>query len=100
MLTSAQERRLLYIFWGVDDFTGKKPFRNQRESGDQSLLSTNTSVLDGQKLTRNDLRASAGAMPFLAPRRLVIVRACLSVSSLVITNQPAEEILRVYDQAG
>ncbi len=78
VLTSAQEKRLLYIFWGEDDFSREEALQEIKEGlVDQSLLSTNTSILDGQKLTLNDLRASAGAMPFLAPRRLVIVRGLL-----------------------
>jgi DNA polymerase-3 subunit delta len=71
-------KRLLYIFWGEDDFSREEALQEIKEGlVDQSLLSTNTSILDGQKLTLNDLRASAGAMPFLAPRRLVIVRGLL-----------------------
>ena len=42
-----------------------------------SMLSTNTSLFDGQKLNINELRASAESMPFLSPQRLVIIKGLL-----------------------
>ena len=45
--------------------------------GESSLLSTNTNIFEGQKLTLNELKSVGGAMPFLSPKRLVIVRGLL-----------------------
>jgi DNA polymerase-3 subunit delta len=45
--------------------------------GDASLMSTNTNVLEGRKLTPDDLKAVGQAMPFLAEKRLVIIQGLL-----------------------
>ena len=45
--------------------------------GDQILLATNTTTLDGQQLTLDQLRAVCETVPFLAERRLVIVNGLL-----------------------
>ena len=41
------------------------------------MLATNTSVLEGAKLTVNELKAVAEAMPFLSPKRLVVITGLL-----------------------
>jgi DNA polymerase-3 subunit delta len=46
----------------------------------------NVSALDGQGLTLGDIRRNADAMPFLAPKRLVIVTGFLSY----LDNRPEE----------
>jgi DNA polymerase-3 subunit delta len=69
---------LLYILWGEDEFSREEALTEIKKSlGDISLLSTNTNVLEGQKLNLNDLRAVVEAMPFLSPKRLVIIRGLL-----------------------
>ena len=45
--------------------------------GDQTLLATNTTTLDGQQLTLDQLRTVCETVPFLAERRLVIVNGLL-----------------------
>ena len=42
--------------------------------GDPGMAELNTSRLDGRQASQEDLRTAALAMPFLAPRRLVILR--------------------------
>jgi len=44
---------------------------------DQTLLATNTTTLDGQQLTLDQLRTVCETAPFLAERRLVIVNGLL-----------------------
>jgi hypothetical protein len=46
--------------------------------GEPDLVALNTSQLDGPKLDISELAGAAGAMPFLADRRLVIVRGYLA----------------------
>jgi DNA polymerase-3 subunit delta len=73
-----KEDNLLYIFWGKDEFSIEEAVQGIKNSlGDNSLLSTNMSILDGQKLTPNELKAVGEAMPFLAARRLVVIRGLL-----------------------
>jgi DNA polymerase-3 subunit delta len=69
---------LLYILWGEDEFSRSEALSEIKKGmGDSEMLSTNTSVLDGQKLTLNELRACVETMPFLSPVRLVIIKGLL-----------------------
>jgi DNA polymerase-3 subunit delta len=69
---------LLYVLWGEDEFSRAEALSEIKKGlGDIEMLSTNTSVLDGQKLTLNELRACVETMPFLSPKRLVIIKGLL-----------------------
>ncbi len=69
---------MLYILWGEDEFSMEETLHQIKSSlGDASLLSTNTNVMEGQKLSVNELKAVGGAMPFLSPKRLVIINGLL-----------------------
>ncbi len=69
---------MLYILMGRDEFSLRESLGELEKSiGDQSLLSVNTTILDGQQLTVNQLRAVGETAPFLGERRLVIVRGLL-----------------------
>jgi DNA polymerase-3 subunit delta len=69
---------LLYILWGEDEFSLEESLQEIKNGlCDLSLLSTNTTLLDGQKLTLNELKGAGEAMPFLAEKRLVVVRGLL-----------------------
>jgi len=73
-----REDYLIYILWGEDQFSLEEELRAIKESlGDASMLSTNTSVLEGKKLTRNVLKSVGETIPFLAEKRLVIIRGLL-----------------------
>jgi DNA polymerase-3 subunit delta len=73
-----REAKMIYVFWGKDEFSIEEAVQKIKNSlGEISLLSTNMNLLDGQKLTLNELKAVGEAMPFLADRRLVIVRGLL-----------------------
>jgi len=69
---------LLYILLGRDDFSLRQSLEGiKRGLGDQAILAANTTTLDGQQLTLDQLRAVCETVPFLAERRLVIVRGLL-----------------------
>ena len=70
---------MLYLLLGEDDYSLNQSLEEiKRGIGDQNLLATNTTILDGQQLTRNELAAVAETLPFLAERRLVIVHGLLA----------------------
>ncbi len=69
---------MLYILLGEDDFSLTRSLEElKRGIGDQSLLVANTTILDGQQVTLNQLRAVCETVPFLAEKRLVIVQGLL-----------------------
>jgi DNA polymerase III subunit delta len=69
---------LIYVFWGEDDYSIEETLQTLKKSlGDPSMLLSNTSIFDGQKLNLNELRAVGEAMPFLAEKRLIIVKGLL-----------------------
>ena len=69
---------MLYVLWGEDEFSREETLQGIKNSlGDASFLATNTHVLEGQKLTLNELKAVGEAMPFLAEKRLVIIKGLL-----------------------
>jgi DNA polymerase III subunit delta len=70
--------RLLYILCGENAYTLEEELREiKRGLGHDSLLSSNTTVLEGQKITVNDIKAVGEAMPFLAEKRLVIIKGLI-----------------------
>ena len=73
------EAILLYILYGEDDFSLKEALAEIKEGlGDKELLATNTTLLQGQNLTLQQLIITCDTLPFLAPKRLVIVDGLLS----------------------
>jgi DNA polymerase-3 subunit delta len=69
---------LLYILSGQDDFSLRQSVEGiKRGLGDQTILATNTTTLDGQQMTLDQLRTVCETAPFLAERRLVIVTGLL-----------------------
>lgn len=70
---------MLYILYGEDDFSLREALAEVKEGlGDKELLATNTTVLQGQNLTLQQLTVTCDTLPFLAPKRLVIVEGLLS----------------------
>jgi DNA polymerase III subunit delta len=70
---------LLYILYGEDDFSLREALTEIKEGlGDKELLSTNTTILQGQNLTLQQLIITCDTLPFLAPSRLIIVEGLLS----------------------
>lgn len=65
---------MLYIFHGPDDFSRNEKIAELKTAiGDEMALDLNFTTLSGPGLTVGQIRHHADAMPFLAPRRLVIV---------------------------
>jgi DNA polymerase-3 subunit delta len=69
---------LLYILHGEDDFSLSRALEEIKKGlGDPSMLATNTTLLEGQSVTPDQLRVVVGTIPFLAEKRLVIVQGLL-----------------------
>lgn len=69
---------MLYILAGQDDFSLNQSLEEiKRSIGDRELLAANTTVLDGGEVTPDQLRVVCKTAPFLARKRLVIVRGLL-----------------------
>ena len=70
---------MIYIIHGEDDFS-KKQFLNGlvEELGHEDLRDANTTFLDGSGLTLSHLMEVGSVMPFLAEKRLVVVKSLLS----------------------
>jgi len=69
---------LLYILLGEDDFSLTRSLEEiKRGMGDQALLAANTTALDGQQVTLDQLRPVCETVPFLAEKRLVIIQGLL-----------------------
>ena len=70
---------MLYILYGEDDFSLREALADIKQRlGDKELLATNTTILQGQNLTLQQLTTTCDTLPFLAPNRLVIVEDLLS----------------------
>jgi len=71
-------QNLLYILSGEDDFSISQSLEEiKRSIGDQSILMTNTTILDGQQLTLDQLKTVCETVPFLSEKRLIIVEGLL-----------------------
>ncbi len=69
---------MLYILYGEDDFSLRRALEKiKRDIGDETALSTNTTVLEGPQVTVDQMRMAAETVPFLAKKRLVIVNGLL-----------------------
>jgi len=69
---------LLYILSGQDDFSLNQALEQiKRSVDDQALLAASTATLDGQQVTLDQLRNVCETVPFLAEKRLVIIKGLL-----------------------
>jgi DNA polymerase III subunit delta len=65
---------MLYVFHGDDEFTRSEEVAKLKSKlGDVTVVSLNTTILDGRKLTLAALIQTCDTSPFLSERRLVIV---------------------------
>ena len=65
---------MFYIFHGPDSHSQQTTVDGlKKKLGDPEMLSLNTTKLSGQGLSFNQLTDLCNAMPFLAPKRLIIV---------------------------
>ncbi|MFC1928196.1 DNA polymerase III subunit delta [Chloroflexota bacterium] len=69
---------MLYILSGQDDFSLARSLEEIKgDIGDQAILAVSTTTLDGQQVTLDQLKTVCETMPFLARRRLVIIKELL-----------------------
>jgi len=69
---------LLYILSGQDDFSLHQAVGEiKRGIGDQAMLAVNTTTLEGQQTTLDQLKTICDVSPFLAEKRLVIIKGLL-----------------------
>jgi DNA polymerase-3 subunit delta len=67
------------IYLLIDDLAGRARLSDLLAGlGDPSTASLNTTTFDGGRLDLSELRAACEALPFLASRRLVLVRGLLA----------------------
>ena len=70
---------MLYIFHGEDDFSRNEALTElKQEVAAEELGLANIAILEGQKLSLNELITTCDTIPFLAAKRLVIVEGLLS----------------------
>jgi DNA polymerase-3 subunit delta len=70
---------VFYVFHGEDEFSRAEALAEMKaKMGDPSLVSLNTTLLDGRKVTLAELIHACEAVPFLGERRLVIVEGLLT----------------------
>jgi DNA polymerase-3 subunit delta len=70
---------LLYILAGPDEFSLQEKLDEiENGLGDAELTAVNTALLEGEQLTLNQLRDVCYAAPFLASKRLVMVKGLLA----------------------
>ena len=90
---------MLYMLVGNDDFSLRQSLEEIKAGiGDPALLAANTTMLDGQKLTIDQLSAACEAMPFLAEKRLIIVSGLLERFELKRKPGSQKKITRVTDE--
>jgi DNA polymerase III subunit delta len=69
---------VLYILTGQDDFSLERALQDVRkELGDAATLAMSTSTLEGKSVTPSELASICTSMPFMSPKRLVIVEGLL-----------------------
>lgn len=80
MLLCYNMSTVLYIFYGVDDFSLSRALDNLKKGwGDPSFLESNTTIFDAQQLSLSQLIEACSTVPFLSPVRVVIVNGLLSI---------------------
>ena len=71
---------MFHILYGGDDFSARESLAEIKGAlGDEGMLATNTTVLQGGNTTPGELIAICNTIPFLAPNRLVIVEGLLGL---------------------
>ncbi len=68
----------MYILLGEDEFSLRQSLEEiKRSIGDETILTANTTTFDSQQVTLDQLRTVCETVPFLAERRLVIIKGLL-----------------------
>ncbi|OGN98817.1 MAG: DNA polymerase III subunit delta [Chloroflexi bacterium RBG_13_51_18] len=69
---------MLHILIGENDFSLRQALDEIKKSiGDPAALMSNTAVLEGGKVTPEQLRSACQTVPFLADKRLVVIEGLL-----------------------
>ena len=90
---------MLYILLGEDDFSLTRSLQEiKRGIGDQALLAANTTALDGQQLTLDQLRTVCDTVPFLAEKRLVIIQGLLGCFEPQVKSRRQKKIAPPTEQ--
>lgn len=70
---------MIYILYGENEFSLREGLdKIKDELGDSELIATNTTSLQGQQLTAEQFSTTCNSLPFLSPKRLVVVEGLLS----------------------
>jgi len=84
-----------YVFHGADEFTRAETLTDfKRRLGPPDTVDLNTTVLGGGTLTVAELRHACDAIPFLAEKRLVIVKGLLGR----LTHRKDKEVSRAQKE--
>lgn len=68
-----------YVFHGADEFSRAETLADlKRRLGPPDVVALNTTYLDGEKLSLAELRQACDALPFMADKRLVVVKGLLT----------------------
>ena len=90
---------MLYILSGQDDFSLTHSLEEIKgEMGEQTILAAGTTTLDGQQVTLDQLRTVCETVPFLAGRRLVIIKGLLERFEPRGRSRRQRKTTRVTDQ--
>jgi DNA polymerase-3 subunit delta len=69
---------LVYIFYGIDDFSIHEALDEIKKGlGELSILSANTTRLEGAKLRPDELECAVQSVPFFGEKRLVVIDGLL-----------------------
>ncbi len=69
---------MIYLHLNCDEYlSGQRIAERKRALGDAEMADLNTATLDGNQLRTADLLGEASMMPFLAPKRLLLVNGFL-----------------------
>ncbi len=72
---------MIYLFFEPDEYLlGQSLSKLKQAIGDPEIVDINLTTLDGARISAADLLYHTGMMPFLAERRLVVVRGYLKKS--------------------
>jgi len=72
---------LIYVYYGEDDFSSSEAIKPLIEAvGTEDMRDTNVTTIEGGRFTIDRFGAAAMVVPFLADRRLVIVRGLLATA--------------------
>ncbi|MDP3878767.1 MAG: DNA polymerase III subunit delta [Dehalococcoidales bacterium] len=69
---------MLYILTGQDDYSLTRALEEIKKGlGDPELLASTTTILDGQQVVPDEVKNVCATVPFLAEKRLVIIKGLL-----------------------